>query len=415
MFGTLLPEIIDIIFSYVPIGLLKPLTDIPKLPPNLRFLTLDSADYFADQWNRVCPQLVELKFKRAHNITGLRVDETSKVPANVAHSEIPLYFLCPGLVDFFCSPRRRHKGTLPSGVRELTVIGNENTGKEAVLDVDTDQCSNLERLCARNVELLTIGVQNLRTLTVLEIKNLPLFDLHQLAYLHNLTDLVAGGDLHSESFSYILPNSLKNLRLAGCGLTRVFINAPNIVSLDLVQSNFEKVCKDRFIIPPGIKRLNLALSSIAEIAKDEDIFPNGLETLNLTRNSLRRITGLPSLLKKLDVGSNPCRSDSAVFPTGLESLDVSDCLHDNAWLQNLNLASTNIKDLDITGNQFSTLDLGTLPRTLVKLMASDAKISEITKTHCGSIFEMLLGKETPSLKTALDIWISSRLTYECVT
>jgi Leucine-rich repeat (LRR) protein len=157
----------------------------------------------------------------------------------------------------------------------------------------------------------------------------------------------------------------------------VFINAPNIVSLDLLQNNFEKVCKDRFIIPPGIKHLNLALSSIAEIAKDEDIFPNGLELLDLTHNSLRRITGLPSSLKKLDVGSNPCYSDNAVFPTGLESLDVSDCLHDNAWLQNLNLASTNIKDLDITGNQFSTLDLGTLPRTLVKLTASDAEISEI--------------------------------------
>lgn len=121
-------------------------------------------------------------------------------------------------------------------------------------------------------------------------------------------------------------------------------------------------CEDLFTKPPNSKLECIKMTGkIMEILPETLVKFLALKTLFLPGNKIEIVTILPKSLESLSLNDNNISEiDQKIFPSTLESLNLS-----NNKLKDLDISNTNIKHINVSSNMLTYIKLGKKVKSLI--------------------------------------------------
>ncbi|RCK67613.1 Protein artichoke [Candida viswanathii] len=345
----------------------RPINHVCKFPPSVRCLTMRYPAVVAADLAAMCPEIVEWNLNGKTHIYEQSFVSSLNFPATVKRMRLTTKLVTSAekgsdMTTLQSLWERRAPMKIPESVTELHV--EETLDKEILLDLNINPFPNLRVLCVDH----PLGAHILGSLpSTLTKLSLPprTFVLDDLRNLVNLDELTITSAKVDADLLAILPLSLRKLELSLCGLEKVHIKAPNLVSLNLSKNPSNVLDSGSFIIPDSVRELDISYCHISRISLR---FPANLEVLNLSMNRIASINNLPVGLKRLDCSCNFLGSHDKVssFPNGLQHLDLGkNCLK---TLREVNLSNCRfLRSLNLNKNNISCIEPKYFPHSLKKL------------------------------------------------
>ncbi|RCK65001.1 Osteomodulin [Candida viswanathii] len=279
--------------------------------------------------------------------------------------------------------RLRHQLALSPALERLVIFADNQPGRKQMTAIDfkANYLAHLKELDIGCFGKLHIEGDIPESVTDVAIKRSTFVEFETFSFLPHLTrlSLCETPAKENDSFTTVLPQSLKWLSMTRCNFKRATILAPNLDTLILKENQFEQLDDTTLILPRGLTELDLSGNEIRNISL---ALPPHLRVLKLTDNVLTSIdTPLPVNLRTLDcrhnnLGQAQTPSTSCVFPQGLTILDLCANGIDSNWLSAAGLHRyTKLRHLDLSLNKLASFDPSLVPAHLVHLDVSLNRIS----------------------------------------
>lgn len=342
----------------------NPLNRIWNLPRNVKFLRTNRSDMVDIDLAKICPQLVEWQFdNETIDYDGIFIRKLI-FPRSMKRLKIPNALLS---WNDMASGDEGIVLNLPDSLTELNTTGQ--SFYPIILDFDQNPLPHLQVLIMNGGVSVSVKRSLPKSLRKLNWESMNIFDLNQLQYLDNLTELCISCSARLNDFSYILPLSLVKLELRGLNLKKIDIKASHLLSVTLFDIKLKQIDNRNLCLPNSIIKLHLMSCGIENIAI---AFPPRLLFLDLSGNRIKSIDGHPCDFSELE------NISPQTFPTSLTHLNLSHNKIDTQWIYDLNLRECkNLKSLDLDDNEISILVTTHLPLSLKKLSLNHNKISTL--------------------------------------
>ena len=358
-----------------------------QLPLNLEILHLEYSNFFHGRLDKMCPKLKELKIGINHKNkeSNNKYGPLMNLPNNLKILEIPSTCLefeddIPFRNLLRTVPNILTKLTLPKNLKKLTIKEPPKRGKISIIDFNINQLLCLEELNINSVSKLKLIGAIPRGIIRLNLIKINKFDCNELIHLEKLESVTLENIscLMNQGFSYLLPESLRELSIINCGICHVFINSPSINYLNLRGNAFYVINKDTFNIPSNVYYLNLSDCHIKDISYK---LPENLDYLDLQNNQIRFLVDIPKYLDTLLLDNNKIGEygyPPIVFPSGLKILGLSRNVITTDTMKNLEFSyCLSLITLMMSFNKLDKVYTDTIPVSVRTLYLNNNNISSI--------------------------------------
>ncbi|RCK54872.1 hypothetical protein Cantr_04728 [Candida viswanathii] len=270
----------------------RPINHVCKFQPSVRCLTMRYPAVVAADLAAMCPELVEWNLNGKTHTYEQSFVSSLNFPAAVQRMRLTTKLVTSAEKgsDMTALQRlweRRAPMKIPESVTELHV--GETLDKEILLDLNINPLPNLRVLrvdCPLGAHILG-GLPSTLIKLSLSPRTFVLGDLRNLVNLDELTITSAKVDA---DLLALLPLSLRKLELSLCGLGKVHIKGPRLVSLNLSKNPLYVLDSGSFIIPDRVRELDISYCHISRISVS---LPANLEVLNLSMDRIASVTTFP--------------------------------------------------------------------------------------------------------------------------